>query len=37
MKLSDFKAMTFDCYGTLADRESGMIELAEGTARLPAA
>ncbi|HME83094.1 MAG TPA: haloacid dehalogenase type II [Roseiarcus sp.] len=26
MKLTDFKALTFDCYGTLIDWESGMIE-----------
>ena len=26
MKLSDFKALSFDCYGTLIDWESGMIE-----------
>jgi len=26
MKLSDFKALTFDCYGTLIDWESGMIQ-----------
>jgi len=26
MKLTDFKALTFDCYGTLVDWESGMIE-----------
>ena len=26
MKLSDFKALTFDCYGTLIDWETGMIE-----------
>lgn len=26
MKLNDFKALTFDCYGTLIDWESGMIE-----------
>ena len=26
MKLSEFKALTFDCYGTLIDWESGMIE-----------
>jgi putative hydrolase of the HAD superfamily len=26
MKLSDFKALTFDCYGTLIDWESGMFE-----------
>src|SRR5262245_38318395 len=25
MKLSDFKVLTFDCYGTLIDWESGMI------------
>jgi 2-haloalkanoic acid dehalogenase type II len=26
MNLTDFKALTFDCYGTLIDWESGMIE-----------
>ena len=26
MRLSGFKALTFDCYGTLIDWESGMIE-----------
>jgi len=26
MKLADFKALTFDCYGTLIDWESGMVE-----------
>jgi 2-haloacid dehalogenase len=26
MRLSDFKVLTFDCYGTLIDLESGMIE-----------
>jgi 2-haloacid dehalogenase len=26
MRISDFKALTFDCYGTLIDWESGMIE-----------
>lgn len=26
MKLTDFKALTFDCYGTLIDWESGMLE-----------
>lgn len=26
MKLSDFKALTFDCYGTLIDWEGGMVE-----------
>ncbi|MEZ0211919.1 MAG: haloacid dehalogenase, partial [Xanthobacteraceae bacterium] len=25
MRLSDFKALTFDCYGTLIDWESGMV------------
>ena len=25
-RLTDFKALTFDCYGTLIDWESGMIE-----------
>jgi 2-haloacid dehalogenase len=25
MRLSDFKALTFDCYGTLIDWETGMI------------
>ena len=36
MKLTDFKALTFDCYGTLIDWESGMIEaLAPLSSRLP--
>ncbi len=26
MKLTDFKALTFDCYGTLIDWESGMVK-----------
>ena len=26
MKLTDYKALTFDCYGTLIDWESGMME-----------
>jgi 2-haloacid dehalogenase len=26
MKLNDFKVLTFDCYGTLIDWESGMVE-----------
>jgi 2-haloacid dehalogenase len=26
MKLTDFKALAFDCYGTLVDWESGMVE-----------
>ena len=35
MKLSDFKVLTFDCYGTLIDWESGMIAaLAPLTERL---
>lgn len=35
MKLTDFKALTFDCYGTLIDWESGMIEgLAPLTSRV---
>ena len=25
-KLNDFKALTFDCYGTLIDWETGMVE-----------
>jgi 2-haloacid dehalogenase len=25
-KLTDFKVLTFDCYGTLIDWESGMVE-----------
>ncbi len=29
MKLTDFKALTFDCYGTLVDWESGMINALE--------
>lgn len=37
MKLTDFKALTFDCYGTLIDWESGMIAgLKPLTDRLPA-
>jgi len=30
MRLDDFKALTFDCYGTLIDWESGMIEALSG-------
>ena len=26
MKLSDFKVLTFDCYGTLIDWETGMFQ-----------
>jgi putative hydrolase of the HAD superfamily len=29
MKLTDFKALTFDCYGTLVDWETGIIEALE--------
>ncbi len=29
MKLTDFKALTFDCYGTLIDWETGMFEALE--------
>lgn len=37
MKLTDFKALTFDCYGTLIDWESGMIAgLAPLTSRVAA-
>jgi len=36
MKLTQFKALTFDCYGTLIDWESGMIEaLKPLTAKAP--
>jgi 2-haloalkanoic acid dehalogenase type II len=36
MRLTDFKALTFDCYGTLIDWESGMVEgLAPLLARVP--
>jgi 2-haloacid dehalogenase len=30
MRLSDFKVLTFDCYGTLIDWESGMIAALQG-------
>lgn len=30
MRLTDFKALSFDCYGTLIDWESGMIEALSG-------
>jgi 2-haloacid dehalogenase len=30
MRLTDFKALTFDCYGTLIDWESGMMRALEG-------
>ena len=32
MRLTDFKALTFDCYGTLIDWETGMMQ-ALGDAR----
>ncbi len=36
MKLADFKALTFDCYGTLIDWESGMVAALEPlTSQLP--
>jgi len=36
MRLTDFKALTFDCYGTLIDWESGMIAGLSGlTAKVP--
>ena len=30
MKLSDFKALTFDCYGTLIDWETGLLKAFDG-------
>lgn len=30
MRLTDFKALSFDCYGTLIDWESGMVEALRG-------
>ena len=33
MKLTDFKALTFDCYGTLIDWESGMVAALESLTR----
>ncbi len=30
MRLTDFKALTFDCYGTLIDWESGMLQALGG-------
>ncbi len=36
MLLTDFDALTFDCYGTLIDWESGMVEALKGlTGRAP--
>src|SRR6202046_4268726 len=32
-KLADFKALTFDCYGTLIDWETGMVEALEPLTR----
>lgn len=38
MKLANFKALTFDCYGTLIDWESGMVAALDPlTSRLPEA
>jgi 2-haloacid dehalogenase len=36
MRLTDFKVLTFDCYGTLIDWESGMTEPIEGSSPDPA-
>lgn len=37
MRLTDFKALSFDCYGTLIDWESGMVEALRGlTSRVAA-
>ena len=33
MRLTDFKALTFDCYGTLIDWESGMMDALESLTR----
>ena len=33
MRLTDFKALTFDCYGTLIDWETGMIEALQAADR----
>jgi phosphoglycolate phosphatase-like HAD superfamily hydrolase len=33
MKLTDFKALAFDCYGTLVDWESGMVEALKALTR----
>jgi FMN phosphatase YigB (HAD superfamily) len=30
VKLTDFKTLTFDCYGTLIDWESGIVEALQG-------
>ena len=30
MRLTDFKALTFDCYGTLIDWEAGMMQALSG-------
>ncbi len=30
MKLSDFQALTFDCYGTLIDWETGLLAARQG-------
>ncbi|MGA2125826.1 MAG: haloacid dehalogenase type II [Xanthobacteraceae bacterium] len=36
MRLTDFKVLTFDCYGTLIDWESGMVEALKPLTRLVA-
>ena len=33
MKLTDFKALTFDCYGTLIDWELGLLDVLQGWVR----
>lgn len=33
MRLTDFKALTFDCYGTLIDWETGMMQALSGLAK----
>src|ERR1700749_1271120 len=33
MRLTDFKALTFDCYGTLIDWETGMMQALAGLVR----
>lgn len=37
MRLTDFKALTFDCYGTLIDSETGMMQALSGLAKKAAA
>jgi 2-haloacid dehalogenase len=33
MQLGDFRVLTFDCYGTLIDWETGMLDLLQPWAR----